>query len=123
VNRIAPVLSPRAARVFYAAADAWCCADGDADPLARRDLAASAAVHALSPSERRRIARWLALVEWSPRLALRSGRGFAWLDRQERRAWLEHLSAARNRSLARAIRDLRALVERALGEDQSLPGP
>ncbi|RIK94753.1 MAG: hypothetical protein DCC71_23195, partial [Proteobacteria bacterium] len=59
---------------------------------------------------RRRLVRALWLVEWSPRLALRSRRGFSWLPRDERRAWLERLEAGRSRRLRGVLRELRGYL-------------
>lgn len=81
-------LSPRAARVFYNAADAWL----------GPDAAAADRVAALGPlpaAGRRRLERALFWLEWSPRLLLHSRRGLAWLPRAERRAWLDRLGAGR----------------------------
>jgi hypothetical protein len=79
-------LPPRAARVFYNAAEAWLPAEA-----AGSDLVAALAPLLRAPAERVRLARALAWLEWSPRLLLRSRRGLSWLPRDERRAWLARL--------------------------------
>jgi hypothetical protein len=96
-------LSPRAARVFYNAADAWLPEDAAAP-----DLAARLAEALPDPLERARLERALAWLEWSPRLALRSRRGLSWLPRAERRAWLDRLERAG------PFRGLAARVHRAV---------
>lgn len=97
-------LSPRAARVFYNAADAWLGAEA-----ADRDLVAE--LGPLPEPTRRRLERALLWLEWSPRLALRSRSGLSWLPRAERRAWLDRL--ARGGPLRRAAALVRATVEDA----------
>lgn len=97
-------LRPRAARVFYNVADAW-----------RPDAAAYDAVAELhtalaAPSLRRKTERDLLLLEWSPRLLLASTRGFSWLPRQQRRAWLERLAKSRFGWVRARVAQLRALV-------------
>jgi len=97
-------LGPRAARVFYAVADAWRGEGGG-------DAVAALAGELDGPRARRRLERRLLLLEWSPRLLLHSRRGFAWLARGERRAWLERLARG-PRGVARAIDELRRLATR-----------
>jgi len=97
-------LSPRAARVFYNAADAWLGAEA-----AGRDLVAE--LGPLPEPARRRLERALWWLEWSPRLALRSRRGLSWLPREERRAWLDRL--ARRGPFRRAALRVRAAVQDA----------
>lgn len=104
-------LRPRAARVFYAAADAWYPDAGARDAVA----ALSAAL--ASPEARRAAERDLLLLEWSPRLLLGGARGFAWLPRERRRAWLARLAGSRVGWLRARVAALRALA------DQSRDGP
>lgn len=108
----APTLSPRAARVFYNAADAWLPASaGDGDPVARLALR--------DPAERARLERALAWLEWSPRLALRGRRGLSWLPREERRAWLDRLEKSGigplRSAAARVHRAVEAAARHSLG--------
>lgn len=121
-----PPLAPQAARVFYAVADAWLePQDGD-DPLAVGDPVAGLGKLGLAARALRRLGRLLALLEWSPRLALRSRCGLAWLPREERRAWLARLAVHRSAWLRRSLAELRAIVERsqhATASSQSRPGP
>jgi len=101
-------LSPRAARVFYNAADAWRPADaGGPDPVAAlpRD-----------PATRAALERALAWLEWSPRLLLRSRRGLSWLPREERRAWLDRLE--RGGPFRAAARRVRAAVDAACAQSR-----
>jgi hypothetical protein len=102
-------LTPRRARVLYNVADAWRPERAGADAVAALDAVLA------SPRARRRIERTLAWIEWSPRLALASARGFSWLPRAERRAWLERLAG---RAPAFVCDRVRALLD-AL--DQSPP--
>jgi hypothetical protein len=97
-------LRPRAARVFYNVADAWHPDEG------AHDAVAALAACGLGDRERRRLERMFWWIEWSPRVALHSRRGFSWLPREARRAWLERL-AARGPG-RRAIAELRRLCER-----------
>lgn len=98
-------LPPRAARVYYNAADAWLgSAAGDVDRVA------ALTDRLAGERERRRLARRLVLLEWSPRLLLRSRRGFSWLPREARRAWLDRLAQSRAHVVRAAIADLERLV-------------
>lgn len=106
-------LSPRAARVFYNAADAWL-PDAPADFDAVAQLAA-----ALPPAGRRRLERQLRLLEWSPRLALRSPRGLSWLARAERRAWLDRLERGGVGPARRAAARVHALVDACHAEAET----
>jgi hypothetical protein len=114
-------LSPRAARVFYSVADAWipprdgAPGGGDVDVVAALDALLP------DPDSRRRLERRLALLEWSPRLALRSRDGFAWWPRAARRTWLDRWAARGPRPVRRALAELRALAERAHAAATSLP--
>jgi hypothetical protein len=98
-------LGPRSARVLYNVADAW--SDGAS---ARSDPVAALAAPLADAKLRRRVERTLWLVEWSPRLALHSTRGFSWLDRAARRAWLERLSAKAPRRFRAALSELLTLL-------------
>jgi len=110
MNERAWPLPPRAARVYYNAADAWLGESApDVDRVAALDLDERA---------RRRLARRLALLEWSPRLLLHSRRGFSWLPREARRAWLDRLSTHGPGFVRAAVADLERLVRGA----QSLDG-
>jgi len=100
-------LSPRAARVFYGVADAWVPQhDGE-----WRDVVAALGGQLRDTASRRRLEWLLWLVEWSPRFALRSMRGFSWMERSERRAWLERAERCRMRRVRDASRTLRRLVD------------
>jgi hypothetical protein len=103
------VLSPRAARVFYNAADAWIPPAADAPGGGALDLVARLAPH-LRAGERRRLERQLRLLEWSPWLALRARSGLCWLAREERRAWLERLEHGGIGPVRRAAARVHALV-------------
>lgn len=116
-------LSPRAARVFYGVADAWLPSGVDVDVIA------ALAPQLGSPGDRRRLELTLWLLEWSPRLLLRSLRGLCWMERAARTAWLEQLECSRVRSVGRSLASLRAIVVAAhaaavsgSGAPQSFPG-
>jgi hypothetical protein len=98
-------LSPRAARVYYNAADAWL---GDA--AADEDRVALLGGALADARERRRLARRLRLLEWAPRLLLRSRRGFSWLSRAERRVWLDRLAQTRAHVVRAAVAEIEQLV-------------
>lgn len=98
-------IGPRAARVLYNVADAWLPASRGTEGAADVFAALPAALR--EGRARRRLERALWLVEWSPRLALCSLRGFSWMPRDERRAWLARLEAGRSRRLRDALHELR----------------
>jgi hypothetical protein len=118
-------LSPRAARVFYGVADAWLPSDGTGAAV---DVVAVLGPQLENAGERRRLERTLWLLEWSPRLLLRSRRGLSWMEQRARRAWLARLERSRIRAVGRSIAALRALVATSCaaasgsGAPQSLPG-
>jgi hypothetical protein len=118
-------LSPRAARVFYGVADAWLPSD---ETGAAVDVVAALGPQLENAGERRRLERTLWLLEWSPRLLLRSRRGLSWMERPARRAWLARLEQSRVRAVGRSIAALRALVATSdaaasgSAAPQSLPG-
>ena len=118
-------LSPRAARVFYGVADAWLPSEGTGAAV---DVVAVLGPQLENAGERRRLERSLWLLEWSPRLLLRSRRGLSWMEQRARRAWLARLERSRIRAVARSIAALRALVATSYaaasgsGAPQSLPG-
>jgi hypothetical protein len=118
-------LSPRAARVFYGVADAWLPSD---DTGAAVDGVAALGPQLESAGERRRLERILWLLEWSPRLLLRSRRGLSWMERSARCAWLARLEHCRVRQVAQSLASLRALVATSYtvasgsAAPQSLPG-
>jgi hypothetical protein len=97
-------LTPRAARVFYNAADAWL----GPEPAAVDRVAA---LGPLPAAGRQRLERALFWLEWSPRLLLRSRRGLSWLPRGERRAWLDRL--AQGGPFRRAVAIVRTAVDEA----------
>jgi len=101
------LLSPRAARVLYNVADAWAPDEASAPPI---DAVAALAKALDDPRTRRRVERTLWIVEHSPRLALHSRRGFSWLPRAARRAWLAHLSARAPGRVRAGVRELRELL-------------
>jgi hypothetical protein len=116
-------LSPRAARVCYGVADAWLPSGADVD------VVAALAPQLRNAGERRRLELTLWLLEWSPRLLLRSRRGLSWMEQRARSAWLERLERSRVRSVGRSLASLRALVLAAhagaapgAGTPQSFPG-
>jgi class 3 adenylate cyclase len=104
-------LRPRAARVLYNLADAC---EPDAG---ERDAVAALAGALVSPRVRRATERDLLLLEWSPRLLFADLRGFSWLSRAERRAWIARLARSRIAWIRARMAALRALV------GQSLDGP
>jgi hypothetical protein len=58
---------------------------------------------------------WLLLewIEWLPRLALKSRRGFSWLPREERRAWVRAVEASRIPPIRSTFAELREWIEKA----------
>jgi hypothetical protein len=110
-------LSPRAARVFYNVADAWSPPEAGVD--AGDAVAALASLDARGHVELERALRWL---EWSPRLLLRSRRGLSWMERDARRAWLDHLERRGLPPLRRAATRAHAAVD-VLRGGQSREGP
>lgn len=104
-------LQPRAARVFYAVADAWHPDDGAGDAVAALSVVLA------SPRARRAAEVDLLLLEWSPRLLFASARGFASLPRERRLAWLGRLARSRAGWIRARVAALRALA------DQSRAGP
>jgi hypothetical protein len=103
------VLSGRAARTFYNAADALCPPEpgpgaGDVDlcPLLEERLAGR-------PVRTRALRLHLWLLEWQPRLRLQ--RGFSFLPRERRRALLAGWEASAFPPRRRAARALRRMVE------------
>lgn len=116
-------LSPRAARVFYGVADAWLPSGANAD------VVAALAPQIRNAGERLRLELMLWLLEWSPRLLLRSLRGLCWMEQRARAAWLERLEHSRIRFVGRSLASLRTLVVAAHAAaasgsvaPQSLPG-
>jgi hypothetical protein len=103
-------LSPGAARVFYNAADAW------VEDCGELDAVAALAAQLAAPRERRRLERALWLLEWSPRLGLRSASGLSWLPREERRAWLDRLERNGIWPARRAAARVHALVDACYAE-------
>jgi hypothetical protein len=125
------LLSPRAARTFYNAADALVppgprgepgAGDLDLVPELERRLRFEG-VGAV-----RRLWLLLAILEGQPLATLRSRSGFSWLPREERRrvldAWRRSRIPARRRALARlaARVDECFAAARAPGSAQSVPG-
>jgi hypothetical protein len=125
VSEVRWPLSPRAARVFYGVADAWLPIN---DSGVAFDVVAALGPQLRDTRERRRLERVLWLLEWSPRLLLRSRRGLCWMEQRARRAWLTRLEHSRIRAVGRSIAALRALVAKSYaaasgsGAPQSLPG-
>ena len=99
-------LTPRAARVYYNVADAWLPEEAGTGI----DAVAALAPRLAGARARSRLARRLWLLEWSPRIALRSRSGFSWLSRAERRAWLARLASARSKRVRDAVAELERLV-------------
>jgi len=125
------LLSPRAARTFYNAADALVppgfagepgAGDLDLVPELERRLRGEG-VGAV-----RRLWLLLAILEAQPRATLRARRGFSWLPRAERRRILEAWRRSRIPARRRALAHLAGLVDACLaavrnpGSAQSLPG-
>ena len=116
-------LSPRAARVFYGVADAWIPPRDGAPGGGDLDVVAALAPQLRTARERRALERTLWLLEWSPRLLLRSLRGFAWMERDARRAWLARFEASRVEAIRLSLASLRARVADGYAAAlQSLPG-
>ena len=116
-------LSPGAARVFYGVADAWIPPRDGAPGGGDLDVVAALAQQLRSSRERHALARTLWLLEWSPRLSLHSLRGLAWMERDERRAWLDRLEGSRIDAIAHSVASLRERVGRSYSvASQSLPG-
>jgi hypothetical protein len=107
-------LSPRAARVFYNAFDAW---RPPEDGFVAADPVEALAPELGDPRERVRLERALLWLEWSPRLLLHSRRGLSWMERGARRAWLDRLERRGPPPLRRAAARVHAAVGR-----QSLDG-
>ena len=123
MNEARGPLSPRAARVFYGVADAWIPPRDGAPGGGDLDVVAALAAQLRTPRERRSLERTLWLLEWSPRFLLRSLRGFAWMERDARRAWLDRLAASRVEAVRLALASLRARVSDSYAAaTQSLPG-
>ena len=115
------VLSPRAARVFYAVADAWFPPDAEgAHGAGALDVVAFLGPHLTDPARRRRLERSLAWLEASPRLLLYSRSGFCWLSRDARRAWLERGERSAWSALAGALGEMRACAEAAYRDARSV---
>ena len=76
-------LSPRAARVLYNVSDALA---PDGAPAADVAPAVERAIRHRGVGTARRMWLLLQWIEWLPRLALKSRRGFSWLPREQRRA-------------------------------------
>jgi len=111
MNDAAWPLRPRAARVFYNLADACAPQAGERDAVAELGDALA------SPGAHRAVERDLLFLEWSPRLFFASTRGFSWLSRAERRAWIERLARSHIAWVRTRMAALRALA------GQSLDGP
>ena len=97
-------LSPRAARVLYNVSDVLAPAV-DVAPAVERAIR-----HRGVGTARR---TWLLLqwIEWLPRLALKSRRGFSWLPREERRAWLDAVERSRLAPVRSTFAELRGWIE------------
>lgn len=110
-----PLLPPAAARTFYNVADALLPpgpgrpGGGDLDLL--RVIEQNEALRA--EADWRRVRRTLRWIEWGPLWSLRSGRGFSWLCREQRRALLGRWSEGRPEGRRRVLGELRRLVQEA----------
>lgn len=100
-------LRPRAARVFYNLVDAW------RPDAGARDAVADLAERLASSRARRAAERELLLLEWSPRLLFASARGFSWLSRERRLAWLDRLAASRVAWVRARVAALRSLADQS----------
>jgi hypothetical protein len=99
-------LSPRAARVLYNVADVLAPAV-DVAPAVER------AIRHRGVGTARRMWLLLQWIEWLPRLALKSRRGFSWLPRAERRAWIGAVEKSRLAPVRRTFAELRGWIEKA----------
>ena len=109
-------LPPWAARVLYGVADALAPAAPGRPGGGDLDLVPPVERRLTSARERRKLELVLALLEWEPRVRLRSLRGFAWLAVRERRALLAAWEASPLMPRRQAAAWLRELVEAALAE-------
>ncbi len=105
----ADVLPAPAARVFLSAADTWYPPGETTAAASDLDLMTELPSQ-LAPGEARRLALELQLLEWMPRLRLQL-RGFCWLARGERRAFLERLEGSSLGPLRRRVARLHRLVD------------
>jgi len=106
-------LSPGAARVLYAALDAWRPPAAPLESGPREPDPVTRLVEPLAPAERVRLERALRWLEWSPRLLLHDRRGLAWLPRARRRAWLDRLARRGPPPFGPAARRVRHLLTRS----------
>jgi hypothetical protein len=109
-------LPPRVARVLYNVADAWLPPGADCPGAADFDLVPAVERRLGGGRERLELALVLALLEWEPRLRLRSLRGFSWLARPQRRALLADWERSPLGPRRRAAVWLRGLLQAALVE-------
>ena len=100
-------LSPRAARVLYNVSDVLAPPAVDVAPAVEREIR-----HRGVGTARR---MWLLLqwIEWLPRLAMKSRRGFSWLPREDRRAWVRAVENSRIPPVRSAFAELRGWIEKA----------
>jgi hypothetical protein len=100
-------LSPRAARVLYNVSDVLTPGAVDVAPAVER------AIRHRGVGTARRMWLLLQWIEWLPRLALKSRRGFSWLPRDDRRAWILAVEKSRLAPVRRAFAELRGWIEKA----------
>ena len=99
-------LSPRAARVLYNVADVLA-------PAVDVAPAIEQAIRHRGVGTARRMWLLLQWIEWLPRLALKSRRGFSWLPREERRAWVRAVEESRIPPVRTTFAELRGWIEKA----------
>jgi hypothetical protein len=109
-------LSARAARVLYNVSDALAAEGARAADVAP---AVERAIRHRGVGTARRTWLLLQWIEWLPRFSLRSRRGFSWLPREERRAWLRAVERSRIAPVRRAFAELRGWIEKAEGGQSS----
>jgi hypothetical protein len=112
-------LSARAARVLYNVADALAAEGAPAFDVAP---AVERAIRHRGVATARRTWLLLQWIEWLPRLTFRARRGFSWLPREERRAWLRAVEGSRIPALRRAFAELRGWIEKAAAEGAQSSG-
>jgi hypothetical protein len=103
-------LSPRAARILYNVADAL---RDEAAPALDIAPAVEQEIRHRGVGAARRTWLLLQSIEWWPLLTLRERRGFSWLPRERRRAWLLRLEARPPGLRRRAFAELRRWIESA----------
>lgn len=120
------LLSPRAARTFYNAADALVPPGPDGEPGAGDvDLVPELErqLRFQGVGAARRLTCLLAALEWEPVLALRGRAGFSWLPREARRRILDAWARSRIPTRRLALARLEGLVRECFAAASRAPGP